>query len=90
MDNFEIMKARHSVRSYLDKPVEQEKRELLLAKTEEVNKESGLNIQLFFDEPKCFNVNKPGYGIFKDCKTNPQSSFYFKKQKISQIMSILL
>lgn len=68
MDNFEIMKARHSVRSYLDKPVEQEKRELLLAKTGEVNKESGLNIQLFFDEPKCFNVNKPGYGIFRDCK----------------------
>lgn len=29
-------------------------------------------------------------GIFKDCETNPQSSFYFKKQKISQIMSILL
>lgn len=68
MDIFELMEARHSVRSYLDKPIEPEKQELIKAKVAEVNRESGLNIQVFFDEPRCFNVSKPGYGIFKDCK----------------------
>lgn len=68
MTTFELMKQRHSVRSYLDKPIEEEKKKLLEEKVEEVNKKSGLHIQLFTDEPKCFDVNKPGYGIFKDCK----------------------
>lgn len=68
MTTFELMKQRHSVRSYLDKPIEEEKKKLLKEKVEEVNKKSGLHIQLFTEEPKCFDVNQPGYGIFKDCK----------------------
>lgn len=68
MTDFELMQSRHSVRSYLDRPIEDEKKELLRAKVEQVNSESGLHIQLFTDEPKCFNVSKPGYGIFKDCR----------------------
>lgn len=68
MTEFELMQSRHSVRSYLDKPIEEEKIKLIKEKVTEVNSESGLNIQVFFNEPKCFNVNKPGYGIFKDCK----------------------
>ena len=68
MEIIELMKERHSVRSYLDKQIEEEKVKLLSEKVEEVNKKSGLHIQLFVNEPKCFNVNQPGYGIFKDCK----------------------
>lgn len=68
MIDFELMQSRHSVRSYLDKPIEEEKKNLIAEKVKQINSESGLNIQVFFNEPKCFNVNKPGYGIFKDCK----------------------
>lgn len=68
MTDFELMQSRHSVRSYLDKPIEEDKISLIKEKVKAINTESGLNIQVFFNEPKCFNVNKPGYGIFKDCK----------------------
>ncbi len=68
MTDFELMQSRHSVRSYLDKPIEEEKKNLIAKKVKQINSESGLNIQVFFNESKCFNVNKPGYGIFKDCK----------------------
>ena len=68
MTDYELMLSRHSVRSYLDKPIEEEKIRLLKDKVDEVNAESGLSIVLFTDEPKCFKVSEPGYGIFKNCK----------------------
>ena len=68
MTDYELMQSRHSVRSYLDKPIETEKIDLIQNKVKEINTKSGLNIQAFFNEPGCFNVNKPGYGIFKNCK----------------------
>lgn len=64
MDIMEIMKARHSVRQYSGKKIEDEKRAALVALTEECNKESGLNIQIIFDEPKCFNSMMAHYGKF--------------------------
>lgn len=64
MDILEIMKQRHSVRQYEDKRIEDEKREALKSAIAEINKESGLNVQIFFDEPKCFDSMMAHYGKF--------------------------
>lgn len=64
MDLLEAIKTRHSVRQYLDKPIEKDKRDVLLKDVEEINKESGLNIQILFDEPECFDSAMAHYGKF--------------------------
>lgn len=64
MDILEIMKVRHSVRQYSGKKIENEKKEILTALVKECNRESGLNIQVIFDEPKCFNSMMAHYGKF--------------------------
>lgn len=64
MDMLEIMKARHSVRQYSGKRIEDEKREILVSLANECNRESGLNIQIMFDEPKCFDGRMAHYGTF--------------------------
>ena len=64
MDALEIMKARHSVRQYSGKKIESRTREILTALASECNKESGLNIQIIFDEPKCFDSMMAHYGKF--------------------------
>ena len=60
----EIMKQRHSVRSYTDKVVESEKRAVLDALVKEINQKNGLNIQIVYDEPKCFDSFMAHYGKF--------------------------
>lgn len=64
MDILEIMKARHSVRQYSGKKIESDIRETLAALVSECNRESGLNIQIIFDEPKCFDSMMAHYGKF--------------------------
>lgn len=64
MDILEIMKARHSVRAYEDKPIEAEKRVILDSLTEQINRENRLNIQIIYDEPKCFDSIMAHYGKF--------------------------
>lgn len=64
MDILEIMKARHSVRQYSGKKIESEKKEILTGLVKECNAESGLHIQIMFDEPKCFNSMMAHYGKF--------------------------
>ena len=64
MEILEIMKQRHSVRQYLDKPVEQEKRDALNAMAAQINEETGLHIQIFYDEPKCYDSFMAHYGKF--------------------------
>lgn len=64
MDILEIMKARHSVRQYSGKKIESGKKEELLALVKDCNRESGLNIQIIFDEPKCFDSMMAHYGKF--------------------------
>lgn len=68
MDVMELMKARHSVRQYTSKKIEREKRAELTEFAQECNRESGLNIQLIFDEPKCFNALLAKVTRFKGCK----------------------
>ena len=64
MDILEIMKARHSVRQYSGKKIEKRIRETLISLASECNKESGLHIQIIFDEPKCFDSMMAHYGKF--------------------------
>ena len=55
MNQIELIKARHSVRSYLDKPIEAEKAEKLKAKIAECNAAGGLRLQFCPDAGKTFN-----------------------------------
>ena len=64
MDLMEAMEARHSVRSYTDKPIEPEALSTLRAEVEKVNEESGLRIQLVTDEPRAFDSFMAHYGKF--------------------------
>lgn len=67
MDILEVMKSRHSVRQYKDKKIENEKREILNEFAKLCNSESGMNIQIIYDEPKCFNSMMAHYGKFSGC-----------------------
>lgn len=58
------MKARHSVRQYEDRKIEPEKRKILLDELDRLNKESGLKMQILFDEPECFDSMMAHYGKF--------------------------
>lgn len=66
MDILDLMKERHSIRQYKDKPIEDDKRKILDDFLEDVNKESNLSLQIFYDEPDCFNNFSARYGKFKN------------------------
>lgn len=68
MDIMELIRARHSVRKYTDKKIEQEKRTELTELAGQCNEESGLNIQFIFDEPKCFDALLSKIGRFRGCE----------------------
>ena len=64
----EFLEKRHSVRSYEDKGIEEEKRAVLNGLIDEINKESGLNIQICYDEPEAFDTFMAHYGHFEGVK----------------------
>lgn len=64
MEMLELIKRRHSVRQYTDKPIEREKRAILDEMTAQVNRENGLHIQICYEEPKCFDSFMARYGKF--------------------------
>ena len=64
----ETMKARHSVRQYKNQAIESSKREKINALIKDVNAESKLSIQVFYDEPKCFDSFMAHYGKFENVK----------------------
>lgn len=66
MEILELMEKRHSVRQYIKKPIEQEKRNEIDKCISEINKESGLDMQVFYNEPECFNSIMAHYGKFKN------------------------
>ena len=68
MDILEIMKSRHSVRQYKDQPIEPSKRDEINAFIKEINTESKLSVQIFYDEPKCFDSFMAHYGKFENVK----------------------
>ena len=62
----EAILGRHSVRRYLDQPID---RELVGKLTQEIarcNEESGLHIQLILNEAECFDTLFAHYGKFKN------------------------
>lgn len=72
MDSMDIMEmkeainARHSVRQYQDRPIDAALAEQLKELIDECNQESGLHVQLIFDDPDCFNSLLAHYGKFKN------------------------
>ena len=66
-DMMELMKLRHSVRQYEDRPIPQEIRAQLDAYASELNRLGGLNIQILYDEPVCFSSRLAHYGRFENC-----------------------
>ena len=63
MDIKQAINARHSVRQYKDIPIEEGKCNELKSLVEKCNQESGLNIQLILNDPKCFDVFMAHYGM---------------------------
>ena len=64
----ELIRARHSVRQYLDRPIPGEVREALDACVREWNAAGGLNMQILYDEPECFRSPMARYGRFENAK----------------------
>lgn len=64
MEIFDIMKQRHSVRQYINQAIEHEKRTVLNELIAKINRENDLHIQIFYDEPKCFDSMMAHYGKF--------------------------
>lgn len=63
-----LMQQRHSVRRYTEKTISQETREALDAYAAELNAAGDLNMQIVYDEPKCFSGRMAHYGHFENCR----------------------
>ena len=68
MDIIQAIKERHSVRRYQDRAIEQAVIEEMKAEVAKINQMSGLNIQMFINEPKAFNSLLAHYGKFRNAK----------------------
>jgi nitroreductase len=66
MTELEAIVARHSVRKYLDKPIEPEKIEAIQTCINLCNREGGLHFQLIANEPKAFASMLAKYGKFEN------------------------
>ena len=65
-EGMEAIRARHSVRQYLDKAIPAEIREELDDFAAACSSEGGLNIQILYDEPVCFSSRLAHYGRFEN------------------------
>ena len=68
MTILEAIDARHSVRAYQDKPINQETRQQLDAFLTDCNQESGLNIFVRYDDPDGFDSRLAHYGSFRNVR----------------------
>lgn len=68
MDVFEIMRARHSVRSFNDDKIEGDTLAALNELIKECNAEGDLNFQLFLDEPRAFSSFLAHLGKFNNTR----------------------
>ena len=64
MDILEAIRARHSVRKYVERLIGAAEAERLKAAAERINTESGLNVQLVLEEPRSFSSGVWKYGQF--------------------------
>ena len=70
----QAMKERHSVRSYLEKPIDPQSVQLLRAFIDSCNRESGLHMQLVLNEPNAFSGLMAHYGKFSGVQITSRSS----------------
>lgn len=68
MQMLDLMKERHSVRQYLDKKIDGDVKTKLDKYVASINEESGLSMQIFYNEPNCFNSMLAHYGKFSNVK----------------------
>ena len=68
MDIKEAIIKRHSVRRYLDKPIEEDAVKRLEEAINEACQDSGLDVQLVLNEPRAFTGFLAKYGKFENCK----------------------
>lgn len=68
MQMLDLMKERHSVRQYLDKKINGDVKTKLDTYVASINEESGLSMQIFYNEPNCFNSMLAHYGKFSNVK----------------------
>lgn len=68
MQMLDLMKERHSVRQYSDKKIDGDVKTKLDTYVSSINEESGLSMQIFYNEPNCFNSMLAHYGKFSNVK----------------------
>ena len=68
MTDLEAIRARHSVREYLGKPLEADTLRRLQALVDDVVRQSGLNVQLLRDNPEAFDL-VARFGVIRGCRT---------------------
>ena len=66
MTDLEAIRARHSVRNYLDKPIPAELRAELDGFVASLNAESALHIRIVYDDPAGFDSRLAHYGSFRN------------------------
>lgn len=67
IDLMQAMKDRHSVRSYISRPIDDDKAAALRDEIQKINAESGLHFQLMLNEPQAFSGRLAHYGSFQNC-----------------------
>lgn len=65
MNELEALRARHSVRRYVDEPLSEDQLAALRAAIDALNAESGLSMQLVAEDPAAFRGSIISYGMFK-------------------------
>lgn len=68
MQMLDLMKERHSVRQYSDKKIDGDVKTKLDTYVASINEENGLSMQIFYNEPNCFNSMLAHYGKFSNVK----------------------
>lgn len=68
MDILQAIENRHSVRKYIDKPIDDSTLKILQEEIALCNKEGNLDIQLVTDEPQAFDCFMAHYGKFSGVK----------------------
>ena len=68
MQMLDLMKERNCVRQYLEKKIDGDVKTKLDTYVASINEESGLSMQIFYNEPNCFNSMLAHYGKFSNVK----------------------
>ncbi len=66
MDIMQVIQARHSVRAYTGREIEPERRQQLDRLVQQYNAESGLHLQMRYDDPSGFDSRLAHYGSFRN------------------------